>query len=102
MSEISPRFKVGDKWWVVRAREKKETEYRPFEQIKPNLEEGLKKQKQCEVIEKAIDTYKEKYNVEINDEPIRAKANEQVPQMPGMPTEVETDVQVQEAPAQMV
>ena len=94
-------FKVGDKWWVVRAHEKKEAEYRPFEQIKPNLEEGLKKQKQAEVIEKAIDGLKESYGIEINDEPIRARADAQMPQMPGMPTEIDTEVEVKEAPAQM-
>jgi hypothetical protein len=62
---------AGDMWWVVKAESKEEPQYRPFEQIKPSIEDYLKKQKQMEVFEKAIDGYKKQYNVEINDAPLK-------------------------------
>lgn len=70
--------KVGDVWWVVKAHSKEEPQYRPLdEQLRQGLEEHLKKQKQAEVFEKAIDGYKKDFNVEINDAPLQPKANEQ-------------------------
>jgi hypothetical protein len=67
---------AGDVWWVVKALSKEDAQYRPYEQIKPSLEEYLKKQKQMEVFEKAIDGYKKQYMLEINDAPLKTKVDE--------------------------
>ena len=68
--------KAGDVWWVVKATAKEDAQYRPYEQIKPSLEEYLKKQKQMEVFEKAIDGYKKQFTIEMNDAPLKAKGDE--------------------------
>ena len=68
---------VNDTWWVVKAESKTEPTYVAFDNLKQNLEEYLKKQKQMEVFEKTIETYKQQYDVEIHDEPLRPKAPEQ-------------------------
>ncbi|MEX0849260.1 MAG: peptidyl-prolyl cis-trans isomerase [Candidatus Dependentiae bacterium] len=69
--------KVGDMWWVVKAHSKEEPKYRPLDdQLKPSLEEYLKKQKQMELFEKVIDGYKKEFNVIVNDEPLKPKAGE--------------------------
>ncbi len=70
-------IKADDSWWVVKAESKTEPTYVAFEQVKPNLEEYLKKQKQMEIFEKTIEDYKQQYGVEINDEPLKQKAPEQ-------------------------
>ncbi len=71
-------FNINDSWWVVKAESKTEPTYVAFDTVKPNLEEYLQKQKQMEVFEKKIDEYKQQYDVEINDEPLRPKAPEQI------------------------
>lgn len=68
--------KAGDVWWVVKATAKEEAQYRPYEQIKPSLEEYLKKQKQMEVFEKAIDGYKKQFTIEMNDAPLKTKGDD--------------------------
>jgi hypothetical protein len=84
---------VGNEWWVVHAESRVEPTYVPFDQIKPMLQEHLKKQKQMETFEKVIDTYKEKYGVEIDDAPLRASNPEQV--MPEMMEETEEFAQAE-------
>lgn len=73
---VTELYQIGDSWWVVQAHSKTEPHYVPFDKIKVNLEEYLKKQKQMETFEKTIDTYKKEYGVEINDEPLQVKHNE--------------------------
>ena len=68
--------KAGDTWWVVKAHTKEDAQYRPFEQVKPSLEEYLKKQKQMEVFEKAIDGYKKQFTIEMNDAPLKVKGDD--------------------------
>ncbi len=68
--------KAGDVWWVVKAHNKEDAQYRPYADIKPSLEEYLKKQKQMEVFEKAIDGYKKEYTIEMNDAPLKTKVDE--------------------------
>ena len=102
----SQQFTVGDLFWVVQATEKKESQYRPLDQVKPNLEEYLKKQKQMEIFEKAIDSYKKTYNVETNEEPLRPKPEDARPhqlsqmEVPNQEIEVaQTDQKTEESPA---
>lgn len=71
---------VGSDWWVVKADSKVEAMYVPFDQVKAGLQEALKKQKQMEMFEKVIDTYKNEYGVEIDDAPLRAKVPAQLPE----------------------
>lgn len=78
---------AGNDWWVIHAESKVEPTYVSYDQVKPMLQEHLKKQKQMETFEKVIDTYKEKYGVEIDDAPL--KNNEQQPMMPEMMEESE-------------
>ena len=72
--------KVGDLFWVIKATEKQAPKYHPFEQVKAGLEDYLKKQKQMELFEKAIDEYKKSYDIELNEEPIKPKQGA-MPQM---------------------
>lgn len=65
--------KAGDLWWVVKAYSKEDPQYRPYEQVKSDLEDYLKKQKQMEAFEKAIEGYKSQFSIEINDAPLKAK-----------------------------
>jgi hypothetical protein len=78
---------VGNEWWVVHAESKAEPTYVPFDNVKSTILDHLKKQKQMETFEKVIDTYKEKYGVEIDDAPLRASNPEQA--MPEMMEETE-------------
>ena len=75
------QIKAGDLFWVVKATEKKDPEYRPFEQVAPTIGDALRKQKQMELFEKAIDTYKKSYDIEINEEPIKPKQDAVPPMM---------------------
>lgn len=91
--------KAGDVWWVVKAMSKEDAQYRPYEQIKPGLEEYLKKQKQMEVFEKAIDGYKKDFNIELNDASLKTKPDEnamrQLQQM--MAQQVGGEIEAQDA-----
>jgi hypothetical protein len=85
---------VGNDWWVVYAESKVEPTYVPYDQIKPMLQEHLKKQKQMETFEKVIDTYKDTYGVEIDDAPLKSNAQEQM--MPEMMEESEELAQTED------
>ncbi len=84
---------VGNEWWVVRAESKVEPTYVSFDQVKPMLQEHLKKQKQMETFEKVIDTYKDTYGVEIDDSPLKTDASGKA--MPQMMEESEEFAQVE-------
>ena len=66
--------KVGDKsFWVVRATEKEEVKYRPFDQVKPGLEQYVAREKRMEAFEKQINKLKQEYNVVVNEAGLAAK-----------------------------
>lgn len=57
-----------NKYAVIMATAKEETQYRPLEQIRTELKEYLEKEKQAEAIEKEINKLKQQYNIVVNEE----------------------------------
>jgi len=58
----------GDKaFWVVHAKEKKETQYRPFEQIKDGIRNVAEQTEKGKHLQKELDKLTKKYNVHINE-----------------------------------
>ena len=66
--------KAGDKSiWVVRATEKEEVKYRPFDQVKAGLEQYVAREKRMEAFEKEISRLKQDYNVVVNEGYLKAQ-----------------------------
>ncbi len=69
--------KVGDAWWVVKAHSKEEPKYHPLnDELRPQLQEHIKKDKQNKAVLDAIESYKKDFDIEVNDEPLKAKEDE--------------------------
>ena len=68
--------KVGEQYWVVNATNKEETKYRPFEQIKADLEREVEKQRRIEVLEQKINELKKKYGVTENEAYFKQQAQQ--------------------------
>lgn len=67
---------ADDSYWVINAIEKEDKKYRPFAEIKDELEQSVKQRKQAEVIKDAIEGLKEEYNVAINTDYFAQKQEE--------------------------
>lgn len=62
-------FKSNDgNFWIVYASGKEEQKYRPYDELKPAIEQRLSAQKQEQAIEKAMDQLKKDYKVEIKED----------------------------------
>jgi hypothetical protein len=66
-------YKVDDKtFWIYFASNKKDPEYRPFDQIKPALTQFVEREKKMEKFNEKVDALKEEYNVVINEKALEA------------------------------
>lgn len=66
--------KVSDKlFWVFRATDKEQAQYRPFDQVKEGLTRYLEREQTMKNVEKAIDEYKAGKNVVINNDFLKAE-----------------------------
>jgi hypothetical protein len=81
--------------WVIYAKEKKEAECRPFEQVKATVEQYVMREKRMEVLEKEINVLRNKYKVTI-DKSAFGSQNKNIPQiseedMQGLEEEIEQE-----------
>jgi len=60
-------LKAGEQYWVVAVTAKEDAKYRPFEQVKADIEREVEKQKRMEVFEQQIGKLKTEYKVVEND-----------------------------------
>lgn len=76
-------LKAGEQHWVVAVTAKEEAKYRPFEQVKGDIEREVEKQKRMEVFEQQINKLKTEYKVTENDSYFKKQAAQQQQQKPG-------------------
>lgn len=72
----------GNLYWVVAASEKIETEYMAFDEIRDQLEQMLRSQKFQEAVASRMDTLKEQFPIELNEEMFAAKETAEAPATP--------------------
>lgn len=53
--------------WVICALDKKESEYRPYEEVRGDLENALKGKKFQEILERKMNELKSKHSIKVND-----------------------------------
>jgi hypothetical protein len=58
---------AGNQFWVVSASNKEEAKYRPFEDVKPDLEREVEKQRRMKALEEKIGQLKVTYGVTVNE-----------------------------------
>lgn len=58
----------NDTYWVVNATKKEAKKYRPFDQIKDNLEQYVIRERKMEALDKEINKLKSEYGVVVNEE----------------------------------
>jgi hypothetical protein len=78
-------LKAGEQYWVLQVTSKEEAKYRPFEQVKAEIEREVEKQKRMEVFEQHINKLKTEYKVVENDAYFKAKQQAQPQQKAGQP-----------------
>lgn len=91
-------LKAGEQFWAIDASGKEEPKYRSFDESKEQFTQMLKKQKSAEVLEKAVAQYKKEYDVQINDEPLKSKPEQEAQQdSPMVQAPVDKEVTVAQA-----
>ena len=91
--------KVDDKtFYVVSATGKEESKYRPYEEVKPYIEQRLSAKKQEESLEKAVDKLKKDYNIQVDESYFAKKEAEKKADQKDVGNEEQLDMVMPEAP----
>jgi hypothetical protein len=80
-------LKAGEQYWVIIVTAKEEAKYRPFDQVKADIEREVEKQKRMEAFEQQIGKLKTEYKVVENDEYFK-KQQAQQPKGGKLPAEM--------------
>lgn len=71
--------KVDNKtFWVVNAKSKEASKYRPYDEVKTALRPYVEKEKRMEVFDREIEKLKTRYNVVINEDYFKTKSGDEV------------------------
>jgi hypothetical protein len=87
-------------FWVVHAQSKKESEYRPYDQVKAEVRDLVDKQKRNEAAETLLQELRKKYNVTVNEEYMR-QAIETQQEIANMPDEFPDLLDMPELPEEI-
>jgi len=87
---------VSDKEiWVIKASEKEEKQYRPFEEVKDYLRNDLERSKEMKAIEEQVEKLKKEYDVSI-DEAVAATLKPKAPSKEEIMAQLEAQKTLQE------